>query len=221
LRRSAGATPPPSGPVASNEESDDGASPVLPRPAYDGDVRGDLWRALRQRDAAQVTLELVHTPSLANKPRRGGFFRRGGDLPLGVAARLGSVELTRALVRGGGEMDAIDRRRLAPVQHAVLAGHAEVVAYLLKKGASAFKEEPGYKGPHNNVLGLAIRRKQAACVRKILEHGRVVRTDKDLEAIIRWAKGLERGQFDANVITTLQERLLKRRGRPLPAQEES
>src|SRR5262249_52188019 len=68
-----------------------------------------------------------------------------GASPVALAAQWGSLECVEALVEKGADLKAIDDGlKWSVLHHAVRGGNAEVVSYLIKKGAKTdVKDENG------------------------------------------------------------------------------
>ena len=58
-----------------------------------------------------------------------------GDPPLHFAAQEGDLDMVRALIEAGAEVDLRDEDTLTPLHFAAMYGHAEVVEYLVSAGA--------------------------------------------------------------------------------------
>jgi ankyrin len=63
----------------------------------------------------------------------------GGFTPLLYAAREGCVECARHLIEGGAAIDLADPEQISPLLMAVLNGHFDLAAYLIKAGANPGK----------------------------------------------------------------------------------
>jgi len=93
------------------------------------------------------------------------------DTPFGtllqIAARAGSLEVTRKLVEMGADIDkrggALDA---GPLTHAVSSGQIEIVRYLLSQGASSDLSEP-----YRNPLFSAIYNDRLILAKLLIEHG--------------------------------------------------
>ncbi len=93
------------------------------------------------------------------------------DTPFGtllqIAARAGSLEVTRKLVEMGADIDkrggALDA---GPLTQAVSSGQIEIVRYLLSQGASFDLSEP-----YRNPLFSAIYNDRLVIVKLLIEHG--------------------------------------------------
>ncbi|KAF4527094.1 hypothetical protein B566_EDAN015367 [Ephemera danica] len=64
------------------------------------------------------------------------FEEMSGQTSLHAAAQEGHLATAHLLVQAGAQLDTMDCEQLTPLMQAVLAGHAPVVKYLVKAGAS-------------------------------------------------------------------------------------
>lgn len=87
----------------------------------------DLIHAVRDGNVARVELLLV---SGADPNKRSPY-----NGPLHDAARMGSVEITTALIQGGADVELSGFGGVRPLHSAALAGQAKVVSMLLANGA--------------------------------------------------------------------------------------
>lgn len=87
----------------------------------------DLIDAVRARNVGGV-VQLVDSGADPNK--RSSYIG-----PLHEAARIGSVEITTILIKGGADVELSGFGGVRPLHSAALAGHAKVVSVLLANGA--------------------------------------------------------------------------------------
>ena len=60
----------------------------------------------------------------------------GGDSLLHIAAQLGDLNTVKLLVRAGLKIDALGEMGFTPLHYAYQRKHVDIVAFLLKNGAS-------------------------------------------------------------------------------------
>lgn len=87
-----------------------------------------------------------------------------GETALMVAAHRGSLELARALVARGAQ---VNRPAWAPLHYAAAGGHVEMARWLLEQSAYIDAESPNGTTP----LMMAARQKQISVLRLLLEEG--------------------------------------------------
>jgi len=136
-----------------------------------------LFAALRRGDTAAVRRELARRPDLANaredwspeQARAAGLHFAGGATPLVRAAESGEIEVVRALVDSGAQVDEPCSCETAesPLWAAIVAGRSEVAAYLLDQGA-----DPNLPAAHAvTPLHAAVIRGAEDLARTLLERG--------------------------------------------------
>jgi len=79
--------------------------------------------------------------------------RRGVELsPLEVAAGNGRVQVMRALVEHGANVNAVGRYKTTPIRSAVIGNRAEATDFLVNAGAAlSFHEATGFTLLHSTV----------------------------------------------------------------------
>lgn len=90
----------------------------------------------------------------------------GADTALMFAARVGDLESVKLLVAAGARVDDADAWGVSATAMAAHAGFAEVVAYLLDKGA-----DPNSKGGGFTALHAAVSHRDERMVAALLAHG--------------------------------------------------
>ena len=90
----------------------------------------------------------------------------GNDTALLFAARTGDVAAAKLLVAAGGNVNDADAWGVSAVTLAAHSGYAELVEFLLEKGADPNAAGPGFTGLHN-----AIMRRDERMVAALLDHG--------------------------------------------------
>ena len=92
-------------------------------------IPSQLFGAIRDQDAATVRTIAKANPVLLQ------VRNERGSTPLILAAYLGDLGSTQAIVEAGADLEATDRSGTA-LMGASFKGHAEIVGYLLAQGAS-------------------------------------------------------------------------------------
>lgn len=121
-----------------------------------------LHIAVRRRDAAWTRFMVQRgvDPNVTDK---------GGDTPLGLAARLGFAEGARALIAGGARVDGPSSRGETPLIIAVQARHLDLVQMLMRQGANPDKTDSaaGY-----SAKDYAKQDRRSAAILRVLEEKR-------------------------------------------------
>ena len=94
------------------------------------------------------------------------WIEEGGYSPLMFAAGAGDLESARALVAGGGDVNALSAFGLTPAIMAVHGGNAKLLEYLLQQGAEVDLAAGGHTPLHAAVL-----RGNLEAVQTLLAHG--------------------------------------------------
>jgi len=125
--------------------------------AHGADVkaRSDVWTQLWQTAPDQD----VH-PDYQVK------LKLGGDTPLLFAARVGDLASAKLLVEAGADVNDASAYGTSATVLAVHSGNAELVEYLLEKGA-----DPNAAGAGYTALHAAILRRNTRAVAALLAHG--------------------------------------------------
>lgn len=92
-------------------------------------IPSQLFDAIRGADAATVRTIATANPVLLQ------VRNDRGSTPLILAAYLGDLDSTTAIVEAGADLEATDRSGTA-LMGASFKGHTEIVRYLLEQGAS-------------------------------------------------------------------------------------
>lgn len=92
--------------------------------------------------------------------------------PMHVAAAMGDITTIQELLKTGFLIEQRDELNLTPLQVAAVSGQAEVVSFLIAKGADVFALE-GYKF-NLNALDLAVMESRAAVVEVLITQGHVL-----------------------------------------------
>lgn len=92
-------------------------------------IPSQLFAAIRAGEALTVRTIATANPVLLQ------VRNERGSTPLILAAYLGDLESTRAIVEAGADLEATDRSGTA-LMGASFKGHTEIVDYLLSRGAS-------------------------------------------------------------------------------------
>lgn len=90
----------------------------------------------------------------------------GNDTALLFAARVGDLASARLLVAAGANVNDEDAWGITPTVLAAHSGFADVVEFLLEKGANANADKPGFTALHE-----AIMRRDEKLVKILLDHG--------------------------------------------------
>jgi len=121
----------------------------------------DLDRALQKNDLATVQAALKREPGLVKM--------RGSQLPpntttlLASAARWGRLEIVKAAVKGGADLEETGAQGLTPLALAAQSGHAAVVTYLISRKARL----DGPDGP----LGVAVAAGHLSIAKNLVQAG--------------------------------------------------
>lgn len=101
--------------------------------------------------------------ALLQRRARLNFRNRNGETALSIAAFIGNMAYVQRIVESGAEVDFYG---WPPITYAAFNGHAEIVEYLIKKGADInTKTENG-----STALYLAARNGHVAVVKLLLGH---------------------------------------------------
>ena len=111
----------------------------------------------------------------------------GGDTALMFAARAGDVASAKLLVTAGGSVNDADAWGVSATAMAAHAGHAELVEFLLERGA-----DPNVAAPGFTALHAAIMRRDERMVAALLAHG------ADANAPVRMWTPTRRSSHDFN-----------------------
>jgi len=90
------------------------------------------------------------------------------DEALLTAARKGDLEQVKALLAKGANLEAKTRHGVTPLYYAASRGHADVLNYLIEKGANINVEDTFYK---SNALDFAIQNGNTATAKILVEKG--------------------------------------------------
>src|SRR4029079_14239623 len=97
-----------------------------------------LARALLLRDSAQVTRILAQHRDIVDKPI-------SGARPLWRACESRSLDLVKAVVEGGADVNATNKEKMTALWAAISADNVDVVKYLIAKGADPKVLQTEYK----------------------------------------------------------------------------
>ena len=102
-----------------------------------------------------------------------------GEPPLHFAAQEGDLDMVRAIVEAGADVDSVDLEGMTPLLYASMYGHAEVVEYLVSMGADVHARYGGETAiglaAENGaaevveLLDLYVKPKQSRKARRVLE----------------------------------------------------
>ena len=125
--------------------------------SYDADVhaRSDVWRELHKADLAQES----HADYQL-------WIQQGGNTPLLFAVRAGDVASVELLMAAGADVNVESAYGLGATALAAHSNHADVVEFLLEKGADPNAAEGGYTALHAAIL-----RGNERAVRALLAYG--------------------------------------------------
>ncbi|MEL6276134.1 MAG: ankyrin repeat domain-containing protein, partial [Bacteroidota bacterium] len=142
------------------------------------DACGDLTRAIRAEDLAKVK-ELIQSTDVncvdpdpgyevTVENEHGWTMRRSYPrTPLGMAARVGNLEIARLLVDAGAKIDFRAGGDATPLMEAAYEGHLSFVEYLSEQGAAINLRG----GPYGAALSSAAANGQAKVVEYLLDSG--------------------------------------------------
>ncbi|MEL6357751.1 MAG: ankyrin repeat domain-containing protein, partial [Bacteroidota bacterium] len=142
------------------------------------DACGDLTRAIRAEDLAKVKKLIQSTDVNCVDPdpgyevtvenEHGWTMRRSYPrTPLGMAARVGNLEIARLLVDAGAKIDFRAGGDATPLMEAAYEGHLSFVEYLSEQGAAINLRG----GPYGAALSSAAANGQAKVVEYLLDSG--------------------------------------------------
>ncbi|MQA91432.1 MAG: hypothetical protein GEU90_14600 [Gemmatimonas sp.] len=117
--------------------------------------RSDVWKQLWQTDGGEVVHPDLHV-----------WIDHGGNTPLLFATMRGDLASARILVDAGADVNETSPYGASAIVYAAHSGNAELVRYLLEKGADPNADGAGYTALHAAML-----RRHVDAATHLLEYG--------------------------------------------------
>lgn len=132
---------------------------------FGADVRAKIFH---DRDALVASISKGHVKVACKLIDFGSEIERDANNPLSFAARVNSLEVAEKLVNNGADVNKFDQRLASyPILLAITAGHFEMLAFLLSKGAKVDVQDSEDAGP----LHLAVKSGNLEIIEKLIQMG--------------------------------------------------
>ncbi|UCE25404.1 MAG: ankyrin repeat domain-containing protein [Candidatus Zixiibacteriota bacterium] len=113
----------------------------------------DLHDAVNDGALGEVEKVLRSNPSLVN------IVNEGGETPLQLACRKGSIDIAGLLIDAGADLDAANNRGMTPLRWAIQSHQVEIVRLLLERGAATGDIHPMFGSLIDQAFSTACQRK--------------------------------------------------------------
>jgi hypothetical protein len=123
-------------------------------------AQDDIFRAAKDGDLAKVQELLKKDPGLATSRER-------GSTPLHKAVVFHHMEVVKALLAGGADVNALDNGKMTPLHYAAVDGLTEIAQFLIDNGANVNARQRSGLTP----LQMALMEKHKETAEVIKKHG--------------------------------------------------